>query len=85
MTSRPYISCRELISDFLVEYFQGALTEIQTEDFQRHLSVCPSCRAYLATYEETIRAGKQVMSYSDAANEDAPEELVRAILEIRGR
>lgn len=82
--TRPYITCRELI-DFIADYIEGALTEIQLEDFQRHLSVCPSCRAYLATYEETIRAGKHVLHYDDSANEDAPEELIRAILEIRGR
>ena len=80
MTARPYITCRELISDFLVEYFQGALTEIQTEDFQRHLAVCPSCRAYLATYEKTLRA-EQTLRDDDA--NDAPEELIQAILAIR--
>ena len=82
MTTRPYITCRELISEFLVEYFQGALTDIQTEDFQRHLAVCPSCRAYLATYEKTIRAEKALRD-EDAA--EAPEELIQAILAIRER
>lgn len=82
--TRPYITCRELI-DFIADYLDGALTGIQTEDFQRHLSVCPSCRAYLATYETTIRAGRQVLHDDDSANVDAPEELIRAILEIRGR
>lgn len=81
MTARPYITCRELI-DFIADYLDGALTEIQTEDFQRHLAVCDSCRAYLATYQKTLRAEQTIRDDEPA---DAPEELIRAILEIRRR
>ena len=83
MSARPYITCRELI-DFLADYFESALTEMQSADFGRHLAVCPSCRAYLATYEKTMRAGIAVLR-DDSANEDAPEDLIRAILEIGRR
>ncbi len=82
MSARPYITCRDLI-DFIADYLDGALTEIQTEDFQRHLSVCPSCRAYLATYEATIRAERASMR--DDVLPEAPEELIRAILETGRR
>jgi anti-sigma factor RsiW len=82
MSVRPYITCRELIG-FIIDYFEGALTESQTEDFQRHLSVCPSCRAYLSMYEKTIRAEKGVLLAGDRAADDAPEELIQAILQIR--
>ena len=82
MSARPFITCRELI-DFLVDYFESGLTEQQSADFQRHLSRCPSCRAYLATYEKTMRAEKSAMRYDDSANEDAPEDLIRAILASR--
>lgn len=82
MSARPLITCRELI-DFLADYFDGALNEQQSADFQRHLARCPSCRAYLATYEKTMRAGKGAMRYDDSANEDAPEDLIRAILASR--
>jgi predicted anti-sigma-YlaC factor YlaD len=81
VTARPYITCRELIG-FIADYLDGALTEIETEDFQRHLSVCPSCRAYLETYRKTLRAEQ---SLRDDEPSDAPEELVQAILEIRRR
>ena len=76
------ISCRDLIEQFLVDYFEAGLTEIQTEDFQRHLSVCASCRAYLATIEKTIAAA-HALREEDA--DDAPEELIRAIVELRRR
>ena len=84
MSARPYITCRELI-DFIADYLDGALKEIQAIDFTRHLSVCPSCRAYLATYQVTIRAGKAALHYDDSVNDDAPEDLIRAILDIRRR
>ncbi len=84
MSARPYITCRELI-DFIADYLDGALTQIQANDFTRHLDICPSCRAYLATYQVTIRAGKEALRYDDSANEDAPEDLIRAILKIRDR
>jgi predicted anti-sigma-YlaC factor YlaD len=84
MSARPYITCRELI-DFLADYFESVLTEEQSKDFQRHLGACVSCRAYLATYEKTIRVEKGAMRYDDSANEDAPEDLILAILASRGR
>ncbi len=84
MSARPYITCRELI-DFIADYLEGGLSEIQLEDFQRHLAVCPSCRAYLATYQELMRAETMTLRYDDTPNEDAPEELIRAILEITRR
>lgn len=84
MSARPLITCRELI-DFIAGYLEGGLTEQESGDFQRHLARCPSCRAYLATYEKTIRAGKGAMRYDDAAGEEAPEELIRAILASRKR
>ncbi|HEX7418265.1 MAG TPA: zf-HC2 domain-containing protein [Thermoanaerobaculia bacterium] len=83
MSARPYITCRELI-DFIADYFEGVLTEVQSTDFGRHLALCASCRAYLATYEKTMRAGKAVLR-DDSANEDAPEDLIRAVLKVAGR
>jgi len=81
VSARPYITCRALIDEFLADYFEGALGDMQAEDFQRHLSVCPSCRAYLETYRKAMLAGKRAVRDDDAS--DAPEELIRAILAIR--
>ena len=70
--------------DFIADYFEGTLIEEQANDFNRHLAACPSCRAYLATYEKTMRAGKAVLR-DDSANEDAPEDLIRAVLALGRR
>ncbi len=80
MSARPYITCRELIA-FIADYLEGALSEIQATDFRLHLTLCASCRAYLATYQITVHVVKSLAE----PNEDAPEELIRAILEIGRR
>jgi anti-sigma factor RsiW len=76
------ITCRELI-DFIADYLEHTLPRRDEEDFARHLAICASCRAYLATYEVTIRLGKA--AYQSEAIEAAPDELIRAILDVHRR
>ena len=80
MDPRPYITCRQLI-DFIVDYVEGALEEMPRADFERHLGVCRSCQAYLATYRETTALVRSLAT--DDAVDDVPEELVQAILARR--
>lgn len=80
MRRRAYITCRELI-DFIADYFEGALDETQAKDFDRHLSVCASCRAFLATYRTTMQAGIGAVR-QDESIDDAPEDLIRAVLKV---
>ncbi len=84
MSARPLITCHELI-DFIADFFEGMLTAEQSKDFQSHLARCPSCRAYLATYEKTIRMEKVAFRFDDSVNDDVPEELIRVILKVAGR
>jgi anti-sigma factor RsiW len=80
LSSEPYITCQELI-DFIDGYRDSALTAKQRTEFERHLAVCPSCVAYLKTYEQTI-----VLAHASAGHAlpaDIPESLVRAILAAR--
>jgi anti-sigma factor RsiW len=74
------MTCRE-VADFLADYVSGALTADVRAQFDRHLSVCSNCRAYLATYRATIELGRRVFTIPDAdARTEAPAELVSAIL-----
>ena len=57
------------------------MTPDQRVEFERHLSVCPSCVAYLETYERTIALART--SSDEPVPEDVPESLVRAILAAR--
>jgi anti-sigma factor RsiW len=77
MEPRPYITCRQLI-EFIGDYLDGELDETERSDFERHLAVCRSCRAYLETYRQTT-ALVQALATDEPA-EDVPEELIRTIL-----
>lgn len=79
---RPYITCRELL-DFLHLYLEDELPEERRSEFDRHLSVCDPCRAYIRQYEEAIRLGKAAFADPAAPAADTPEELVQAILKSR--
>jgi len=81
---RPLLSCRELI-DFLAAYLEGELEEPVRADFERHLSRCPGCVDYLASYRETVRLGKQACQPDADLPADVPPELVDAILASRPR
>ncbi len=79
------MTCRELV-DFLMDYLEGRLTEAQRGCFEQHLADCPDCVAYLATYQKTIRLGKQACAEGEEAlPADVPEKLVQAILAARHR
>ena len=85
MDERPYITCRELI-EFLHLYLDGELPPDRVTEFERHLAVCESCVNYIKTYEETIALGKAACrDWDAAAGEEAPEELVAAVLSARRR
>jgi anti-sigma factor RsiW len=81
MTERPYITCRQLIT-FLHAYLDGELSADEAAEFDRHLAVCPSCVAYIATYKATVALARGT-SNGEELPEAVPEELVRAILAAR--
>ena len=80
LTSQPYITCQQLI-DFIGRYRDDELDAQTRNEFDRHLSVCPSCVAYLKTFEQTVLLAKA--SAQDPAPPDVPESLVKAILEAK--
>lgn len=82
MNQRPYITCRQLIS-FIADYIEGSLDADTHFEFERHLGVCPSCRAYLASYRETIQMAKVTATEPEQLVDDAPAELIEAILGAR--
>lgn len=74
------MTCRDFI-EFLHEFLDGALAPSQRAVFEHHLRICPSCVAYLSTYEKTIELGREALAGDEA--EDMPEALVTAILAAR--
>jgi anti-sigma factor RsiW len=79
------VTCREL-ADFIADYLTGDLRPEIGAAFEQHLSLCPNCRRYLASYEATVTLGRAAFDVDDApVPADVPEELVRAILDARRR
>jgi len=80
MSTRPYITCRELI-EFLHLYLDGELPPDRRAEFDRHLSVCESCVHYIETYKTASALGRNAWTEPEApVGEEVPEELVYAIL-----
>ena len=74
------MTCREAI-DFLMGYVDGELAPDVRAEFDRHLAICPSCVAYVQTYQETVRLGKAAIADEGReAPAELPEELVQAML-----
>jgi anti-sigma factor RsiW len=74
------MTCREL-TDFIMDYLAGELSRDVSSAFEEHLSLCPNCVTYLASYQATVDLSRRAFVADDAdAFLRMPEELVRAIL-----
>ena len=78
------VTCIELIA-FLDAYVDDDLDADTRGDFERHLLVCPSCRAYLASYKETIDLARGAAEKEEELAHDAPPELIEAVLTSKSR
>jgi anti-sigma factor RsiW len=79
------MTCQELV-EFLMDYLDGLLSEPERLCFEEHLGECQDCVAYLATYRQTVRLGKEACAAGDdSIPADVPEDLVRAIRAARRR
>lgn len=77
------MNCREF-TEFLHEYLSGELPDAERSVFESHLAECPWCVAYLDSYRKTIQLEQSAFTQADEAPpSEAPEELVRAILNAR--
>ena len=77
------ISCREF-EDFIIAYLDGDLPDRTRRVFELHIRFCRECRDYLAAYRRTMAISKRALEEPDGAvPEDAPEDLITAILAAR--
>jgi anti-sigma factor RsiW len=76
------VTCIELIA-FLDAYVDNELDPSTRSDFDLHLLVCPSCRAYLASYRETIELARGAAEKEEKLAREAPAALIEAVLKVR--
>jgi anti-sigma factor RsiW len=79
------LSCREF-TDFILAYLDGELQTRARALFEAHIRDCPPCLDYLDSYRQTVELAGQAWTAcgpDDAVPQEAPEELVRAMLEAR--
>jgi anti-sigma factor RsiW len=76
------MTCQQLI-DFIGRYRDDDLAPDERESFEQHLAICPSCAAYLKTYEQTILLAKA--SADEPVPPDVPESLIKAILAAQAK
>jgi anti-sigma factor RsiW len=72
---RTDLSCRELV-ELVTDYLEGALDRRTRSRFERHISGCPHCTAYLEQIRETIRLTG--MLREDQLEPQARDELLAA-------
>src|SRR5882672_3361134 len=77
-----HVTCIELIA-FLDSYVDNELDAETRNSFDLHLLVCPSCRAYLASYRETIELVRGAAEREEELAHDAPAELIEAVKKVK--
>jgi anti-sigma factor RsiW len=75
------MNCREA-TEFIMDYLSGQLDDDIVARFERHISRCDGCRAYLSNYKATLALEREAFA-SEPAAEAVPEELILAILQAR--
>ena len=74
------ITCKEF-EDFVLSYLDDELTPRQTRVFKMHIYLCRECREYLNAYQRSIELSKELQKEPGKPTaEDAPEDLIKAIL-----
>jgi len=69
------VTCKDAIA-ILADYLESTLSPELIEKLEEHLSGCPACRAYLATYRKA-----RAMA-ADASRIEMPEEMKTRLREF---
>jgi anti-sigma factor RsiW len=69
------MTCQEAIA-LLADYLEGVLSPDLLSQLEDHLSGCPPCRAYLATYRKTRSLA------ADTSRIEMPEEMKTRLREF---
>jgi anti-sigma factor RsiW len=81
VSTRPSMSCRELVA-LVTEYLDGTMAHTERIRFERHVAVCPPCRAHLEQMRETIRASGALTE--ESISPEARDALLDAFADWTG-
>ena len=76
------LSCRELVQ-LLTEYLDGSMPADQRLDFERHVAICPPCRAFLGQMRVLLRVGGRLTE--ESLSPEARENLLAAFRDWSGQ
>lgn len=68
--------CKRLILEYLVDYEDGSMAAGDRRQLEQHLSHCPPCVEFLASYRATGRCLKMLKP------RDIPRNLAEAVLKF---
>ena len=72
------MTCREL-AEFIMDYLSGDLPAEVKSAFEHHLTLCPNCVSYIASYKSTTEMGRRAFTDEETLAE-VPDDLVKAIV-----
>ena len=75
------MSCKELV-ELVTAYFEGALDPNDHARFERHLTICPGCVAYVEQMRETISLVGDLRE--EDISPDAQASLLKAFRDWKG-
>jgi hypothetical protein len=74
------ITCRRLILEYLVEYEDGSMVEVERQQLELHFAQCPPCMVFLQSYRATGRTLKMLKP------REIPKNLAEAVIRfVRAR
>jgi len=79
------LTCGQM-AHFLMQYLDRELDQNVRAAFEHHLSLCPDCVCYVASYKRTVELGKRAFADEGAPPPaDVPKGLIQAILKATTR
>ena len=77
------ITCKEYV-EFIQRLLDGELSEVERNEFDAHMGICPSCIDYLESIKTTRKCCKGLCEETGGElPADVPEQLIQAILKAK--
>lgn len=78
----PDLSCQDLLR-FVALYVAGRLSESERQTFEKHLSHCPKCVAFINSLPAVMALAEGCRTTPGVIPPHVPSELIAAVTESR--